>query len=154
MEELIQLLKEEIQTVDPVLLISVLSGIAVFVLELILYSKGIIFSAGEKRLEKAKKLGHTVTAHRVHINFEDRRNDSGQMDRVWVAKYEYTFQGIRGYKVIISHHGAPGTTLTLYHDGKAVYTDTEMRQHKRSFLLMIIPIVVMLLVAKLLGYQP
>lgn len=154
MEELIQLLKEEIQTVDPVALITVLSGVAVFILELILYNKGLIFSKGQKRLAMAKKNGYTVTAHQTFINFQERMDGSGE--RIWEAIYEYDFKGVHGKKMVFSHQSIPPTTITLYHDGKTskVYTDAEMRQYRRPFLMLIIPLVVMLLVAKLLGYQP
>ena len=156
MEELKQLLAEEFKDIDPVLLISVIAGVAVFIVELILYSKGLIFSKGQKRLEHAKKMGYTVTAYRTFINVEDRVNSDGHTQREWEAVYEDDFKGVHGKKMIISHHGMPAATITLYHDGKSskVYTDTEMQQHKRAFVLLIIPLVVMLLVAKLLGYQP
>lgn len=156
MEAAFEMVLEELRSYDPAVVIAAFTGIAVFIVELILYSKGIIFSSGEKKLEQAKKKNHTVIAQRTHLNFEDRKNDAGHMERVWFAVYEYSFKGIHGKKTIISHHGMPGATLTPYHDGKSskVYTDTEMRQHKRSILLLIIPLVVMLLVAKLLGYQP
>ena len=156
MEELIQLLKEEFQSADPVAVITVLSGVVVFILELILYNKGLIFSKGQKRFEYAKKMGYTITAYRTFINVEDQVNSDGQTVREWEAVYEYDFKGVHGKKMIISHHGMPGTAITLYHDGKSskVYTDAEMQQHKRAFLLLIIPLVVMMLVAKLLGYQP
>jgi hypothetical protein len=156
MEELRQLFTEELQSVDPVSLITVIAGVVVFVAELILYSKGLIFSAGKKRLENAKKNGYTVTAHRTFVNFEDRENDSGHTERIWEAVYEYDFKGVHGKKMVFSHQSIPPTTITLYHDGKSykVYTEAEMSRYKRSFLMLIIPLVVMLLVAKLLGYQP
>lgn len=156
MEELMQLLKEEFQNADPVAVITVLSGVVVFILELILYNKGLIFSKGQKRLEYAKKMGYTITAYRTYIHVENRANNEGRTQQEWEAIYEYDFKGVHGKKMIISHHGMPGTTITLYHDGKSskVYTDAEMCQHKRTFLLLIIPLVVMMLVAKLLGYQP
>jgi hypothetical protein len=155
MEDIIQLF-EELPPFNPIAVATVSAGIAVFIIELILYNKGLIFSSGEKRLERAKKNGYFIIAHRTFINFDDQRNDAGRLDRTWCARYEYEFRGIRGSKTVISHHGRPAPTLTLYHDGKSskVYTEAEMRKHKQTILIYVIPIVVMILVAKLLGFQP
>lgn len=154
MEEVKQLFTEGLRDIDPVALISVIAGVAVFIVELVLYSKGLIFSKGQKRLAMAKKNGYTVTAHQTFINFQERMDGSGE--RIWEAIYEYDFKGVHGKKMVFSHQSIPPTTITLYHDGKTskVYTDAEMRQYRRPFLMLIIPLVVMLLVAKLLGYQP
>ena len=154
MEEVKQLFTEGLRDIDPVALISVIAGVAVFIVELVLYSKGLIFSKGQKRLALAKKNGYTVTAHQTFINFQERMDGSGE--RIWEAIYEYDFKGVHGKKMVFSHQSIPPTTITLYHDGKTskVYTDAEMRQYRRPFLMLIIPLVVMLLVAKLLGYQP
>lgn len=154
--EIFTLFEQELQQYDPKLLTAGLIGLGIFILELILYSKNIIFSSGEKRLKKAKELGHTIIAHRTFMNFEDRMNSSGHEERIWTATYEYEFKGKHGKKTIISHHGRPSSTMTLYHDGNStkVYTESEMRQHKRTIFLLIIPIVIIIIVAKLLNYQP
>ena len=154
MEELQELFAEGLRDVDPVALTSIIAGVAVFIVELVLYSKGLIFSKGKKRFAKAKQNGYTINAYRTFINFQERMDGSGE--RIWEAVYEYDFKGVHGKKMVFSHQSAPPTTITLYHDGKSskVYTEAEMRQYKRPFLMLIIPLVVMLLVAKLLGYQP
>ena len=154
MEETVNLFKEALETYEPAQLIGLAAGIMVFILELVLTSKGILFSSGDKRLKKAAAEGRVLTGYQVSLNFRDRTKDSGVTDRIWTASYEYMFQGRKGRKVLVSTNSRPAPTITLYHDGSKVYTDNEMRKHNRIILIFIIPFAVMIAVALLLGYRP
>lgn len=87
--------------------------ILLFILEAILIKKGFfrIKSRNAKRVEKAERLGHVVTA------VMDGREDYYQPDDpnpIRAANYVYEIEG-RQYKYRYVGHDAPTRTITLYY---------------------------------------
>lgn len=152
MEEYFELIKTEFQSYDPALLAGFAAGVVVFILELILSSKGILFSGGKKRLQEAIDKGNVIIGHQIKSRFWDKEDD-GNSHRVWSATYEYELNGRKGIKHVQTTISPP-STISLYHDGKKVYTQSEMIKQERTILVIIIPVLVTIGVAFLLGYRP
>lgn len=151
MNDIINLIRMELSMHDSSVVIAVGVGIFIYILEVILYSKGILFASGPKRLELAKQNGYMVTAKRTDLTFDAKDNANGVSTRNWFAVYECDFKGKHHKKYIYSYHGMPASALTLYHDGKSskLYTETEMKEHRKSFLMIFIPLAVMFAIALL-----
>lgn len=75
-----------------------------------------------------------------------------------MARYECEFKERRRIKITGSYsNGMLSETIILYHNGKSskLYTADEMSKHKKAFFIIyLLPIVVAIVVAKLLGYNP
>lgn len=71
----------------------VAAAIATFVIEIILCKKGILFASGEKKIARAKRRGHMLTAVRTNIRFRDREPEDTTTNRLYIANYEYIVDG-------------------------------------------------------------
>lgn len=71
----------------------VAAAIATFVIEIILCKKGILFASGEKKIARAKRRGHMLTAVRTNIRFRDREPEDATTNRLYIANYEYIVDG-------------------------------------------------------------
>lgn len=141
---------------DPRLLIGAAAGIGVMVLEIILANKGLIMSKGPKRLARAKALGHVLQGTLVDCWYETKTGESGNTEYVYHGKYSYYVNGVKYIKKVISYHGRPSQTVALYYDDNPsrVYLEEEMtRQSVGGCLVTLIPVVVAVVVAMLLGYE-
>lgn len=56
----------------PALWCGVAAGIATFIVEVILCTKGILFAGADRKLALAKQRGHMLTATRTSLRFRDR----------------------------------------------------------------------------------
>ncbi len=140
---------------DPELWFGVIVAIAVFVLELVLYTKGIIFSKGDKRLQAAKDAGRMVIAKRVRCRYKDNAPDHKTINRRYCAQYEYTLNGKTKTKQIVTTGCEPPYTTTLYYDkgGKKVFSSYDVAGSPFELVIYIIPIVVAYYVLLAIGYE-
>ncbi len=132
-----------------------IAGIVTFAIELVLVSKGIIFSGRNKRLEKAREAGRCVLGKRVRCHYRDKSSDNKTCNRRYVAQYEYTLNGKTKTKQVTSLGSEPGYTIWLYYDEKGrVFTDGPTAKDLLTIVLYIIPVLVAGLVLKVLGFEP
>ena len=140
---------------DPVGMTLAIVTIAVFVVEFVLLNKGIIFSRGKKRVEKAERDGRTLEATRVSFRRSQHTNTNGNKHDWWIARYEYVLEGKRRTKVVSSKYSQDLTsTMTLYYkeSGKKAYTYGEFSNEPFFFLIYFIPFVVSGVIGWLIGY--
>lgn len=140
---------------DPVGMTLAIVTIAVFVVEFVLLNKGIIFSRGKKRVEKAKRDGRTLEATRVSCRRSHHTNTDGTEDDRWHATYEYVLEGKRRTKLVHNDHlQYLPSTMTLYYkeSGKKAYTYSEFSNEPFFFLIYFIPFVVSGVIGWLIGY--
>lgn len=156
MDVLSDLLKELSAELDPALLLGIIAGFGVLVLEIILTRMGRIMSKGPKRLDRAKAMGHVLQGTLEDCWYETKSSESGGTRYVYHGKYGYYVNGVKYTKKMISYHGRPGPTVTLYYDDdpSKVYLEEEItRQGAGGCLIILIPVVVAVVVAMLLGYR-
>ncbi|MBQ9886274.1 MAG: hypothetical protein IJM37_05390 [Lachnospiraceae bacterium] len=133
----------------------ILAALITFVIEIILCKRGIIFAKYEKKIEKAKKAGKVITAKMINCRYEDREPDNKTASRMYIALYEYTFDGIKRTKQIVSTSVKPPYTISLYYDSnpKKTFSEYDVGKNPFFFILYIIPILVAYFVIKMLGFN-
>ena len=134
----------------------VAAAIVTFIIEIILCTKGILFASGEKKLARAKRRGHMLTATRTNLRFRDREPENSTTNRVYIATYEYTVNGAVRTKQVTSTSVKPPLTITLYYNGSPdkVFSEYDLGKNPLQILLYIIPVLVAYVVATALGFQP
>lgn len=132
-----------------------LVAVITFVIEVILCSKGIIFSKEEKLIAAAKKKGNMITAKMTDCRYEDRTPYDKRTNRMYIAMYEYVIGGISRKKQIISTSGKPPRTITLYYGSnpKKTISEYDVIRPSFKFLIYIIPILVAFLTMKIMGFS-
>ncbi len=140
----------------PALWCGVAAGIATFIVEVILCTKGILFAGADRKLALAKQRGHMLTATRTSLRFRDREPEGTRTNRIYIANYEYTVNGKRRTKQITSTSVKPPLTITLYYlsSRTKVFLEYDLGKNPLQILLYIVPILVAYLVATALGFKP
>ena len=140
----------------PAVWAGVVAAIAVFVIEIILCTKGILFSSAEKKIERAKKMGHMIIARRKSMRFRDRESENSTTNRMYIATYEYVVDGECKTKQVISTSVKPPYQITLYYlnSPKKVFSSYDVGKNPLKILLFIIPVLVAYVVMTLLGFKP
>ena len=134
----------------------VAAGIAVFVVEVILTSRGMLFAGDDKKLALAKQRGNMIAATRTQLRFRDRGSEGAGRDRVYIADYEYTVDGVTRTKQVSSTSVKPPRTITLYYmsSPKKVFSEYDTGKNPLQILLYIAPVLVAYVVATALGFRP
>lgn len=73
----------------------VVTAVIVFIAEAILCKRGIIFAGGEKKIAKARAAGNIIQATMVSCRYKDRGPDQNTANRMYIASYEYTVNGVK-----------------------------------------------------------
>ena len=134
----------------------VAAAIATFVIEIILRKKGILFASGEKKIARAKRRGHMLTAVRTNIRFRDREPEDTTTNRLYIANYEYIVDGKVHTKQVVSSSLKPPSTITLYYDSSPnkVFSEYDVGKNPLQILLYIIPVLVAYLAMTAMGFEP
>ena len=146
----------ELAGYGPAFWCGVAAAIAVFAAEVILCKKGILFGGAERKIALAKKRGHMFTARRVSVRFRDRGPEDKRTNRVYIANYEYTVDGMRRTKQVVSTSLKPPLTITLYYvsSPKRVFSEYDVGKNPLQILLYIVPVLAAYAVATVLGFRP
>lgn len=133
----------------------VLVAIFVFVIEIILCKKGVIFASGEKKIEKAKKEGKTLTATLTNCRYNDRAPQHKLANRMYIALYEYYVGSKRMTKQVISTSVKPPHSITLYYTSSPskAFSQYDVGKNPLKFIIYVIPIVVAYFVMQALGFN-
>lgn len=144
----------QLASIDIEVWLGLLAAILTFITEIILCSKGIITFKGERRLKKAKELGHVVQGRRV--SWQLMNEDDGKQSTKYVGRYEYSVNGHIYRGMVISLLTIPNEEVDFYYlsDPKKAFTEADAAKKPGMILLYIIPFVVAYLVMKLMGWQP
>lgn len=146
---------EQLAEFGPAVWGGVTAAIAVFVIEIILCKKGIIFAGDEKKIANAKKAGHIITAKMTSCRFNDRFPDDKTANRMYIAMYEYTVNGKVRTKQVVSTSMSPPNTISLYYTSNPnkTFSEYDVGKNPLKFLIYIIPVVVAYFVMQALGFN-
>lgn len=133
---------------DPAVWVGVFTAIVIFVIEIALHKKGIIFSGGDKRIAKAKVKGNVLSATQVKCRYYDKSSGA----RNYVATYEYELNGLHTKKVVTSN-SIPPLKITLYYDNGKVFSEFDVGSSLLKLPLYIIPIIAAITVMMALGFK-
>lgn len=133
----------------------VITAVVVFIIEAILCKRGVIFAGGEKKLEKARKAGNVIEATMINCRYKDRAPDDKTANRMYIASYEYTFNGKKRRKSIVSTSIKPPSTIYLYYTSshRKVFSEYDIGSNPLQILLYIVPVLAAFLVMRALGFN-
>lgn len=134
----------------------VAAGIATFIVEVVLCTKGILFAGADRKLALAKQRAHMLTATRTSLRFRDSEPEDTRSSRVYIASYEYTVNGKPRTKQVVSTSVKPPLTITLYYlnSPTKVFSEYDLGKNPLQILLYIVPILIAYIVATALGFEP
>lgn len=149
----ILLIKEGFRSFDPRVWAGMVTAITVFVIEIILYKKHIIFSHVRSKIEKAKEEGNVIKSHQISKHDSLYKGDGS--DHIYTAKYQYIYRGKKRHKTLLSKNIPLPSTISMYYTNKSPKPVTESDKGKNPFimLLYIIPILASTGVMYALGYR-
>ena len=140
---------------DPALWAGIFTAIAIFVVELILIKKQLIFAGDEKRIDRARRAGHIIPATLIKCRYEDKDSSGKTANRKYIATYEYSAFGEVRTVRIVTVGTKPPYSISLYYDsdpGK-VFSEYDIKPNPLVFLVYLIPIAMGVAVMKLLGFS-
>lgn len=131
----------------------IFAAIFVFIIEIILCKKGIIFASGDKKIEKAKREGKTLTATMTNCRYNDRAPQGKTANRMYIALYEYYVGSKRMTKQIVSTSVKPPHSITLYYtiSPNKAFSEYDVGKNPLKFIIYIVPVVVAFFVMQVLG---
>ena len=135
--------------------VGIFVAIFVFILEIVLCKKGIIFSSAEKKIDRAKRAGKTLTATMTNCRYNDRAPNNKTANRMYIALYEYYVGTKRMTKQVVSTSVKPPHTITLYYTTSPykAFSEYEVGKNPLKFIIYIVPIVVAYFVMQALGFN-
>lgn len=139
---------KQLLSYDPIIWVSVLIAIAVFIVEIVLYKKNIIFSSDERRIQKAKDKGNVISATQVKCRYYDKNSGA----RNYVTTYEYEFHGLQKKKVVTSNNKPP-LRISLFYEKNKVFSEFDTGSSPLKISMYIIPIVIGIFVMKIMGFE-
>lgn len=106
-------------------------------------------------MEKARKAGHVIQATMIRCRYNDRAPDDKTANRMYIASYEYTVNGVKKRKSIVSTSIQPPKTIYLYYTSnpKKVFSEYDAGANRLQILLYIIPVLAAFVVMYALGYD-
>ncbi len=132
----------------------VASAIIVFIVEIILCSKKIIFAGIEKKIEQARQKGNVIKGYRVNCRFNDRYPEEKTANRMWIASYKYELNGKEREYQVVSTSVEPSLSINLYYtNSKKVFSEYNVGKNPLQILLYIIPVLVAFVIMMLMGYN-
>lgn len=143
---------EIIKSVDPPIYAGLLAGLIVFIIEVRLCVKGILFGGQDRMLEEAKKNGNIIKATMFRLHKRDINNAKGTR---YIADYHYVVDGVTKKKRVITTGLKPPRELPLYYveDPNKVFSTYDLKGNPLQLLIYVIPLAVAIAVAKALGLE-
>ena len=140
----------------PAVWLGVLAAVVTFVVEIILCSKGILFSGGEQKLKRARKEGKAVLGTLKSCRYKDREPEGKTANRLYTGIYEYTVDGVtRTTRLVLSGQKPPHTLYFYYTSNpEHVFSEYDVGKNPLKLLLYIIPVLVAYVVMTALGFRP
>lgn len=145
----------EILSYDPALWFGLIGAIIVFIIEIVLIKKKIIFSGFEKKVKEAQKDGRVLNAIRISCRYENRNPGTKTINRIYIAHYQYELNGKTGKYQVVSTSVEPPHTISLYYEKNSnkVFSNYGKKSNPLIILIYIIPILVAYFIMKILGFQ-
>ena len=146
----------EILSYNPSLWIGLIGAVVVFIAEIILMKKKIIFNGFEKKIEEARRDGRVLNATRISCRYENRNLGTKTINRIYIAYYQYELNGKTGKYQVVSTSLEPPRTIPIYYDKNfnKVFSNYGKKSNPLIVLIYIIPILVAYFIMKLLGFNP
>lgn len=140
----------------PAVWLGVLAAIVTFVIEIILYTKGILFAGGEQKLRRARKEGKAVLGTLKDCRYQNREPEEKTANRLYTGIYEYTVDGVTRTKQLTLSGTKPPHTLYFYYTSSPehVFSEYDVGKNPLKILLYIIPILAAYIVMTALGFRP
>ena len=133
----------------------IFAAIFVVIIEIILCKKGIILASGDKKIEKAKREGKTLTATMTNCRYNDRAPQGKTANRMYIALYEYYVGSKRMTKQIVSTSVKPPHSITLYYttSPNKAFSEYDVGKNPLKFIIYIVTVVVAFFVMQALGFN-
>lgn len=146
---------EVIAGYDSAVWYGVFAAVATFIIEIMLCKNGIIFASGDKKIAKAKKAGNVITATVTTCRYKDRFPDNKTANRMYIAMYEYSINGVSRTKQVVSTSVKPPRTISLYYTTtpNKVISEYDIGKNPLQFLLYLVPVLVAYFVMEALGFN-
>ena len=124
----------------------------VFVIEVRLCVKGILFGGDDRKLAAAKSKGHIIKDKMIHYRYEDIDNAKR---RRHIADYEYVVEGVTKRKRVIITGPKPPYELSFYYadSPKKIFSEYDLKGNPLQILIYIIPLIVAVAILRVLGYN-
>ena len=145
----------EILSYDPSLWFGLIGAVIVFIVEIILLKKKIIFNGFEKKIEEARKDGRVLNATRISCRYENREPESKTINRIYIAYYQYELNGKIGKYQVVSTSLEPPRNIYLYYkkNSNKVFSTYGKKSNPLIILIYIIPILVAYFIMKVMEYN-
>lgn len=145
----------EILSYDPSLWFGLIGAVIVFIVEIILLKKKIIFNGLEKKIEEARKDGRVLNATRISCRYENREPESKTINRIYIAYYQYELNGKIGKYQVVSTSLEPPHNIYLYYNKNSnkVFSTYGKKSNPLIILIYIIPILVAYFIMKVMGFN-
>lgn len=146
---------QQILSYDSSLWFGLIGAIIIFIIEIILMKKKIIFSGFERKIEDARKNGRVISAKRISCRYNDRNPKTATTDRIWIAMYKYELNGKKKKYQVVSASVEPPYTIHLYYNKNAskVFSNYGKKSNPLIILIYIIPILVSFIILRLMGFN-
>ena len=146
---------QQILSYDSALWFGLLGAIVVFVIEIILVKKKIIFGGFEKKIKEAQEDGRILNATRISCRYENRNPGTKTINRIYIAYYQYELNGKTGKYQVVSTSLEPPYTIPLYYEKNSskVFSNYGKKSNPLIVLIYIIPILVAYFIMKFLGFN-
>lgn len=144
---------EQILAYNPAIWFGLIGAIVVFIIEIILVKKKIIFGGFEKKIKGAQKEGRVLNGRRISCRYENRAPNDKTINRIYISYYEYELNGKKGKYQVVSTSIEPPYTIPLYYEKNSnkVFSNYGKKSNPLIVLIYIIPILVAYVIIKLLG---
>lgn len=139
---------------DVAIWVGIVVAVVIFVIEMVLCKKGIIFSSTYKKKAEAVRKGNVIQGKQISCVHRDRR-DGKNTDRIYTAYYEYYVDGKKRKKHVTSTSLKPPSVISLYYtkNPNKVFSEYDLEESSFRILLYIIPIVMAYVVMNLMGFD-
>ena len=146
----------ELASYGPAVWLGVLAAVAAFAIEAVLCAKGILFSGGERKLERARKAGNVVLGALKTCRYRDREPEGKTANRLYTGVYAYTVDGVTRTKRVVLSGTRPPRTLYFYYIStpKRVFSEYDMGKNPLKILLYLLPVLAAFVVMTALGFRP
>ena len=144
----------ELASYGPAVWLGALAAVAAFAIEAVLCAKGILFSGGERKLERARKAGNVVLG--VLNTCWDREPEGKTANRLYTGLYAYTVDGVTRTKRVVLSGTRPPRTFYFYYIStpKRVFSEYDTGKNPLKILLYLLPVLAAFVVMTALGFRP
>lgn len=143
---------QQILSYDLSLWFGLIGALTIFIIEIILMKKKIIFGGFERKIEDARKNGRVISAKRISCRYENRNPRTKTINRIYIAYYQYELNGKIGKYQVVSTSVELPYSIYLYYNNNSnkVFSNYGKNSNPLIILIYIIPILVAYFIIRLI----